>query len=83
MVFSDKKSQVAHQVPVSIHREEGNGMFLKYSRFYRDMLKYKESGNVWSILMKAIEVGQGRRIHMACRYVICAAVSDLKTGIDF
>jgi hypothetical protein len=47
------------------------------------MLKYKASGNVWSSLMKSIEVGQSRRILMACRYVICAAVCDLKTGIDF
>lgn len=83
MVYLDKKRQVAHQVPVSIHREEGNGMFLKYFRFYRDMLKYKVSGNVWSSLMKSIEVGPGRRILMAYRYVFCAAVSDLKTGINF
>ena len=83
MAYLDKKRQVAHQVPVSIHRKEGNGMFLKYFQFYRDMLKYKASGNVWSSLMKSIEVGQSRRILMACRYVICAAVCDLKTGIDF
>lgn len=79
----DRQRQETHRVPGITHRgKKGNAMFPKYFRCYMDMLKHRMSGNVSSILMKSTEVGQDRRILMACRYVICA-VSNLKTAIDF
>lgn len=81
-VYLDRQKQDDHKVPIRIYSKKGNVIFQKYFRCYRDVLKHGMSGNVLSILMKSTEVGQGKRIFMACRYVICA-VSDFKTGIDF